>query len=119
MSTQRRKTVQKPREEQAPQPLQVQPDYSKEFPRFYSNIAVVSHTMSDLCIDFCLAAPPYKVDENNQTVSQEVVARVVVPSDMVEGMVRALSSQLKSLQQDRERGGIDIPIEKQESGHAA
>jgi hypothetical protein len=85
----------KERQEQ-PQEFQIGlvPNYEKAFPSFYSNYAVVSHTASELCIDFCVLAPPHDVDVEKKTASVPVVARALIPVSLTEGLIDALRDQL-------------------------
>ena len=86
--------------------LTIQPDYNSSFPHFYSNFASVSHTPSDLSIDFCLIAPPHNFRIDERTLYAKMVVRVTVPSDMATGLVQALQDQLKKQEQTKTKGMI-------------
>jgi len=87
-----------------PQELQIDlvPNYEKAFPSFYSNYAVVSHTASELCIDFCVLAPPHAVDLEKKTASVPVVARALIPIILTDELINALRDQLSK--HDAEKG---------------
>jgi hypothetical protein len=70
------------------------PNYEKAFPSFYSNYAVVSHTASELCIDFCVLAPPHAVDVEKKTAGVPVIARALIPVNLTDGLINALRDQL-------------------------
>jgi hypothetical protein len=72
-----------------------QPGYDHEFFTAYSNFASISHTNNDFCLDFCLLAPPYKVDTDNKIVITPVVARIIVSPRMVEGLREALKVEME------------------------
>jgi Protein of unknown function (DUF3467) len=93
-----------------------QADYRSGFPTVYSNFALVSHTADDLSLDFCLLAPPYNPQFETKTVAVPVVARVIIPSGMVEGLVEALRLQSGKQASEREAGGVIIPVQGQEAG---
>ena len=82
-----------------PQELQINivPNYEKSFSSFYSNYAVVSHTPTELCIDFCILAPPHAVDMEKKTVNVPVIARALIPVKMAEGLINALRDQSAKL----------------------
>ena len=82
--------------------LQIIANYEQSFPTFYSNVATVSHTPAELCIDFCLLAPPHKVDVEKKTSKVPVIARMLVPEDMAKGLVKALEAQIEKFQKTKE-----------------
>jgi hypothetical protein len=96
--------------------LSFQPNYQLPFPTVYSNFALVSHTADDLSLDFCLLAPPYNAHIETKAVPIPVIARVIIPSGMAEGLVEALRIQLDKQTSEREAGGIIIPVKGQEVG---
>jgi hypothetical protein len=96
--------------------LRFQPDYHAPFPTVYANFALVSHTADDLSVDLCLLAPPYHADPETKTVPVPVIARVIIPSGMAEGLAEALRVQLGKQASEREAGGIIIPVKGQEGG---
>jgi len=87
----------------------LKPDYQAQFSIVYSNFALVSHTADDLCIDFCLMAPPHNVNAETKTISAPVIARVIIPPGLAQGLIRALSIQLEKQTSERQAGQILIP----------
>jgi hypothetical protein len=69
--------------------------YEQSFPSFYSNYAVVSNTPTELCIDFCVMAPPHKINVEKKTTSVPVVSRILMPAGMARALIKALESQLQ------------------------
>ena len=74
-------------------PVSFQPSYDKQFATFYSNFASVSHSTSEFCLDFCLLAPGVSIDMENKSVATPVVVRILIPPDMVDGLMGALKVQ--------------------------
>jgi Protein of unknown function (DUF3467) len=72
-----------------------QPSYERDFFTAYSNFASISHSNNEFCLDFCLLAPPYQVDTNNKVVITPVIARIIIPPKMVEGLRDALKVELE------------------------
>jgi hypothetical protein len=62
-----------------------QPGYDHEFFTAYSNFASISHTNNDFCLDFVFYHL-VQVDTDNKIVITPVVARIIVPPRMVEGL---------------------------------
>lgn len=93
--------------------LTLVPGYgSGTFPVVYSNFASISRTKEDLCIDFCLVAPPHRIDLDKKLAQIPVVARVLIPTDMSEGLINALKEQAKRV---LDKGKIVIPGQKRKS----
>jgi hypothetical protein len=88
--------------------LEIVANYEQAFPTFYSNIATVSHTPAELCIDFCLLAPPHNVDVDKKTSKVPVIARMLVPEDMARGLVKALQAQLEKYEKTKETKMIAV-----------
>lgn len=91
-----------------------QPDYRVPFQTFYSNFALISHTGDDLCIDFCLIAPPYNTNAETKTISVPVITRVVTSPGLANGLIQALRTQLDKQQSEREAGRIIISVNRPE-----
>lgn len=85
----KRKTAQK-NVATAPVKVSFQAGYDRNFPTTYSNFAAITHTNHEFCLDFCLLAPKYQVDIDSQAVVVPVVARVMIPPKLVEGLREAL-----------------------------
>ena len=92
-----------------------QPDYRAPFPTFYANFALISHTGDDLCIDFCLIAPPYNVNAETKTVSVPAIARVITSPGLADGLIQALRTQLAKQSSERETGRIMISVKRPEA----
>lgn len=92
--------------------LSVAPRYESAFSTYYSNFAAISHTPDELCIDFCLIAPPHVVDAETTTLRPDVVARVMVPPRIVDGLIKALRSQIDKQKVTAKTGELTIPLEK-------
>jgi hypothetical protein len=78
--------------------LKIIAGYEQSFPTFYSNYAAVSHTPTELCIDFCVMAPPHKIDVDKKTTSVPVIARLLIPEGMAKGLVTALQAQVQKFE---------------------
>lgn len=90
------------------------PDYRTTSPIIYSNTAFVSHTANDLCVDFCLISPPHNLSVERGTLTVPVVTRVIIPSGMVEGLIKALNVQVEAQRKERDEGRttiVGLPIE--------
>jgi len=101
--------------EKAPGGFNVEPSYDDPYPSCYSNYASVSHTLTEICIDFCTIAAPYRVDMNNGVLRVPVVAQVLLQSEVARGLINALQEQLTKQAQERERGTIIIPVKEEPS----
>ena len=71
-----------------------QAGYDGQFPTVYSNFAAITHTRHEFCMDFCLLAPAYQIDIDNKMVTVPVVARIIIPPKLVEGLRDALKVEL-------------------------
>jgi hypothetical protein len=92
-----------------------QPDYRASFPTFYANFALISHTGDDLCIDFCLIAPPHHVNAETKTIAVPVIARVMSSPGLADGLIQALRTQLAKQRSEREAGRIMISGQRPEA----
>jgi hypothetical protein len=92
-----------------------QPDYRASVPTFYANFALISHTGDDLCIDFCLIAPPHHVNAEAKTISVPVIARVMTSPGLADGLIQALRTQLAKQRSEREAGRMMISAPRQEA----
>jgi hypothetical protein len=88
------------------------PDYQAPFSTVYSNFALVSHTGDDFAVDFCLIAPPYHAHTETKTVNIPVIARVIVPPGLAQGLIEALRIQVEMQTSERQAGQIIIPVKK-------
>ena len=102
-------------EEPQPQELNIQPYYEGPFSVVYSNFASISHTKDDLCIDFCLLAPPHRVDIGEKTAHVPVVARVLIPPAMADGLIHAIKIHKDKLSKDGNRIVLSIKKPRQEA----
>jgi Protein of unknown function (DUF3467) len=98
-----------------PESLTLRADYKSSFPTFYANFAVVSHTPEDLTVDFCLIAPPINVNAQEKTLSAPVVARVMIPPGMADGLVKAIQTQLSKQSQEREARSMIVATQRKEA----
>jgi hypothetical protein len=87
--------------------------YEQSFPSFYSNYAAVSNTPTELCIDFCVLAPPHRVNVEKKTAGVPVIARVLIPADMASGLVKALESQIQRHKEAKSANIIALEGKKQ------
>ena len=109
---------QKPKDESAEDQVEgftLQPNYQAPFSTVYSNFALVSHTGDDLAVDFCLVAPPYHPHIETKTIPVPVIARVILPPGLAQGLIDALRIQLDKQSSEREARHIILPAPKQ--GH--
>ena len=97
--------------------ITIVPNHSSSFPSFYANYASVSHTATEMFLDFCLLGLPYSVDLEQKAATVPVVARIIIPPQMAEGLIKALQAQMEKQKRVAEKGGLFIPIPvKAESG---
>lgn len=95
--------------------VRIEPLHEGDFPSAYANFASVTHTKDDLCIDFCLLAPPHRVnlsESDDATAYVPVVSRVLIPTSMANGLIKALRAQADKAQED---SGGDTVIQVKES----
>ena len=111
--------MEKPMEEHEQKPdregrdeISIQADYKSEPPMFYSNWASITHTGEDLCLDFCIIAPPHNIDTQAKTLSARTVARVIIPPKMAKGLMEALDRQLRK--QENEESKLVIALARKE-----
>lgn len=90
--------------------IRIIPDHSSTFPTFYANYASVSHTASEFDLDFCLLASPFTVDLEQKSVSIPVVARIIIPPVMIEGLINALKAQMEKQKDTAQKGKFIVPI---------
>jgi hypothetical protein len=88
------------------------PDYQASFSTVYSNFALVSHMGDDLAVDFCLLAPPYHTHRETKTIPVPVIARVIIPPGLAQGLIDALRLQLDKQTNERQAGQITLPVKK-------
>lgn len=92
--------------------LTIVPAYPPAFPSFYANYASVSHTASEVFIDYCLMGMPYNVDLENGQVTAPVIARIVLPPTVASGLVTALQAQTEKQKDTAKAGTLVVPIPK-------
>lgn len=90
--------------------LTLAPDYSDSFSTFYANFAYVSHTNSEIMVDFCLVSLPYSVDLETKEARVPVVCRIIIPPLLVDGLMKALKIQQEKQQATAQVKAIAIPI---------
>ena len=76
--------------------VKLQPDKETPSNRIYSNYARVSRTPYDFNISFCDATPLTKDDDSfreNPVHKIPIVAEIVVPFNLVPGLINALQAQ--------------------------
>ncbi len=99
--------------EPLPNQLIVEPHYEgASFSAFYSNFASITHTKDDLCIDFCLIAPPHLVDIRERTATAQVVARIIIPPAMADGLIEAIKAQKGKLLKEEGRTVLQLKMKK-------
>jgi hypothetical protein len=87
------------------------PEYPAQLPIFYSNFASVSHTGTEVSIDFCLLAQPYNIKSDENLVALvPAVAKVIIPPAMVSGLISALQSQEIKQKKAADSGQTLIPL---------
>jgi hypothetical protein len=79
-------------------PLQIIADYEKESPRIYANYVQVSMSQIDCTIAFCDVVGPMNDEEALQmqktgTLGAPVRAVMVIPNQIVDGLIHALQAQ--------------------------
>jgi hypothetical protein len=85
--------------------VKISPNYDAPFGSFYSNYASISHTRSELCVDFGIVSPPHKVDLEKQIAYAPVIVRVIIPPQLVDGLIGALKDQVEK-QRAEEKDGV-------------
>jgi hypothetical protein len=76
-------------------------NYEQPFPTLYANYAVVRHTPTELCIDFCLMAHPLKVNVGKKSALVPVISRIMLPTQVATGLIKALQDQIKRQKTDQ------------------
>jgi hypothetical protein len=74
----------------------------------YANFCAVAHTPFDMTLTFCHVRPLSERDvelaEQSQRVRAPIVARIVVPFNIVSGLIGALQEQLRAMQETQAAG---------------
>lgn len=91
--------------------LTLVPDHGEPFPSYYGNFAYVSHTNSEIIVDFCLLSLPYNVDIEEKQARVPVKCRIILPPVLIEGLVKALELQQEKQAATAQSQSIAIPIE--------
>ncbi len=84
------------------QPVEIVPDYSPNRPPVYSNYAVVSHSPTEMFVDFCLIQPPFVLIEGEKSLKAPTVASVILTKEVARGLKDALEQQLARTQESSE-----------------
>jgi hypothetical protein len=81
----------------------VVPEDDASVPRIYSNFCSIQHSPFDFTLTFCEMLPmgerEIRQAEQNQTVKAPVKARLVVPVQLVPGLIAALQENFKLFQE--------------------
>lgn len=88
--------------------LSIKANYETDYDTYYSNFAAVSHTPTELFIDFCTLSPPYNVDKDNKILNAHVVSRIVITAEVAIGLINALSEQLENHRKAKYEGSMTI-----------
>jgi len=81
--------------------VRVEVDYAEQPSTAYANYVSISHSPTELFIDFCLVAPPYTVEPDN-SIKVRAFQRLVIPVQVGAGVVEALRAQLAKLAEEHE-----------------
>ena len=105
------KTIQKGVEDS--KTLTIVPSYPGPFPSFYSNYASVTHTASEIFIDCCLIGMPYNVNLEDAQILAPVIARIIVPPPVANGLITALQAQTEKQKNTAKAATLIVPKPKQ------
>ena len=79
------------------------PDEQSDAPRVYSNFCAIQNSPFDFTLTFCdmlpLGQPQMREAQATHTVKAPVKARIVVPAQMVPGLVAALQENFRIWQE--------------------
>ncbi|PYV19835.1 MAG: hypothetical protein DMG07_00935 [Acidobacteria bacterium] len=90
-------------------PVQIIADHALQSPRIYSNFVQVSMTPLDCTLTFCDVIGPQSEEEalriqKTGTMPSPVKAVLVIPNQIVEGLIQALEAQ-----RERQAEGMKAP----------
>ena len=79
-------------------PVQIVPDHQTKSPRIYANFVQVSMSPIDCTLTFCDVSGPQSEEEalrmqKTGTLPAPVVSVIVIPSQIVDGLLHALQAQ--------------------------
>ena len=81
----------------------VVPEDSPDVPRVYSNFCAIQNSPLDFTLTFCEMLPPNEKQlreaQNSHVVKAPVRARLVVPVQMVPGLIAALQDNYRGFQE--------------------
>ena len=81
----------------------VVPDETSDVPRVYSNFCAIQNSPLDFTLTFCEMLPPSEKQlreaQSSHTVKAPVRARLVVPVQMIPGLIAALQDNFRGYQE--------------------
>jgi hypothetical protein len=81
----------------------VVPDESSDVPRVYSNFCAIQNSPLDFTLTFCEMLPPSEQQlreaQTSHVVKAPVRARLVVPVQMIPGLIAALQDNFRGFQE--------------------
>ena len=81
----------------------VVPDESTDVPRIYSNFCAIQNSPLDFTLTFCEMLPPserqLREAQSSHVVKAPVRARLVVPVQMIPGLIAALQDNFRGFQE--------------------
>ena len=81
----------------------VVPDESPDIPRVYSNFCAIQNSPLDFTLTFCEMLPPSEAQlreaQSSHVVKAPVRARLVVPVQMIPGLIAALQDNYRGFQE--------------------
>src|SRR5215213_9175466 len=101
-----------------PTTLTIVPAYPNLFPSFYANYASVTHSTSEIFIDYALVAMPYQVNLEESQVQAPVIARIILPPAVAAGLITALQAQIEKPKVTVKTGtlAVTVPQPKPDKG---
>ena len=75
----------------------VELDFNRQYPTVYANYALVNNGPNEISLNFSLIGFPYNTTtkEGILSIKAPVVAQVLLPLDVAEGLAKAIASQLE------------------------
>ena len=99
--------------------LTVVPAYPNPFPSFYANYASVTHSPSEIFIDCALVAMPYNVNLEDSQVLAPVIARIILPPAVAQGLITALQAQTERQKTTMKSGTLAVALPKPKKDQSA
>ncbi len=92
--------------------VQVRAIHGENLPKYYANLANVSHTPFDVCIDFCLASPPQQLKRVGDNIEMHVpvVVQIIIPPDLATALSQMLLSSIGNQDIGKEQGLGEIEL---------